>query len=101
MNNNNKYHLPKPKYQYICKTKSNKANKNKNNKYENRTVMTQVIDNNSIIKNSGIIMQNINNDNKYRYVNNNNIPNNIDENMGNLNMIYNSQKIQKIMIILI
>ena len=95
MNNNNKYHLPKPKYQYICKTKSNKANKNKNNKYENRTVMTQVIDNNSIIKNSGIIMQNINNDNKYRYVNNNNIPNNIDENMGNLNMIYNSQKIQK------
>ena len=94
-NNNNKYHLPKPKYQYICKTKSNKANKNKNNKYENRTVMTQVIDNNSIIKNSGIIMQNINNDNKYRYVNNNNIPNNIDENMGNLNMIYNSQKIQK------
>ena len=57
--------------------------------------MTQVIDNNSIIKNSGIIMQNINNDNKYRYVNNNNIPNNIDENMGNLNMIYNSQKIQK------
>ena len=95
MNNNNKYHLPKVKYQYICKTKSNKANKNKNNKYENRTVMTQVIDNNSIIKNSGIIMQNINNDNKYRYVNNNNIPNNIDENMGNLNMIYNSQKIQK------
>ena len=95
MNNNNKYHLPKPKYQYICKTKSNKANKNKNNKYENRTVMTQVIDNNSIIKNSGIIMQNINNDNKYRYVNNNNIPNNIDENMGNLNMIYGSQKIQK------
>ena len=95
MNNNNKYHLQKPKYQYICKTKSNKANKNKNNKYENRTVMTQVIDNNSIIKNSGIIMQNINNDNKYRYVNNNNIPNNIDENMGNLNMIYNSQKIQK------
>ena len=95
MNNNNKYHLPKPKYQYICKTKSNKANKNKNNKYENRTVMTQVIDNNSIIKNSGIIMQNINNDNKYRYVNNNNIPNNIDENMGNLNMIYNSQKIHK------
>ena len=95
MNNNNKYHLPKPKYQYICKTKSNKANKNKNNKYENRTVMTQVIDNNSIIKNSGIIMQNINNDNKYRYVNNNNIPNNIDENMGNLNTIYNSQKIQK------
>ena len=95
MNNNNKYHLPKPKYQYICKTKSNKANKNKNNKYENRTVMTQVIDNNSIIKNSGIIMQNIKNDNKYRYVNNNNIPNNIDENMGNLNMIYNSQKIQK------
>ena len=95
MNNNNKYHLPKPKYQYICKTKSNKANKNKNNKYENRTVMTQVIDNNSIIKNSGIIMQNINNDNKYRYVNNNNIPNNIDENMGNINMIYNSQKIQK------
>ena len=95
MNNNNKYHLPKPKYQYICKTKSNKANKNKNNKYENRTVMTQVIDNNSIIKNSGIIMQNINNDNKNRYVNNNNIPNNIDENMGNLNMIYNSQKIQK------
>ena len=94
-NNNNKYHLLKPKYQYICKTKSNKANKNKNNKYENRTVMTQVIDNNSIIKNSGIIMQNINNDNKYRYVNNNNIPNNIDENMGNLNMIYNSQKIQK------
>ena len=95
MNNNNKYHLPKPKYQYICKTKSNKANKNKNNKYENRTVMTQVIDNNSIIKNSGMIMQNINNDNKYRYVNNNNIPNNIDENMGNLNMIYGSQKIQK------
>ena len=94
-NNNNKYHLPKLKYQYICKTKSNKANKNKNNKYENRTVMTQVIDNNSIIKNSGIIMQNINNDNKYRYVNNNNIPNNIDENMGNLNMIYNSQKIKK------
>ena len=94
-NNNNKYHLPKPGCQYICKTKSNKANKNKNNKYENRTVMTQVIDNNSIIKNSGIIMQNINNDNKYRYVNNNNIPNNIDENMGNLNMIYGSQKIQK------
>ena len=94
MNNNNKYHLPN-KYQYICKTKSNKANKNKNNKYENRTVMTQVIDNNSIIKNIGIIMQNINNDNKHRHVNNNNIPNNIDENMGNLNMIYNSQKIQK------
>ena len=95
MNNNNKYHLLKPKSQYICKTKSNKANKNKNNKYENRTVMTQVIDNNSIIKNSGIIMQNINNDNKYRYVNNNNIPNNINNNMGNLNMIYNPQKIQK------
>ena len=61
MNSNNN-HLPKPKYQYICKTKPNKTNKN--NKIENRTFMTQVIDNNSIIQNKGMISQNLNgNDN--------------------------------------
>ena len=106
--------LPKPKYQYICKTKSNKTNKNSKN--ENRLVMTQVIDNNSIIQNSEIITQNNNdninyrhtqdlnmilpNDNNKNYMNainyeidnkqlNDNIMNNnnIEENIQNLNII--------------
>ena len=97
MNNNN--HLTKPKYKYICKTKSNKSNKGNNN--ENRTVMTQVIDNNSIIQNNGIISQNINNNSNLVFQNKRSIEdlnmiisnNNNNNNMNKINLEENNKQL--------
>ena len=66
----NSYNLNvKKKYQYICKTVSNKSNRQ--NKNENKKNVKQVIDNNDVIQNNEIIEQNynINNNNKLIFKN--------------------------------